>query len=285
LLKGVRHAMDDMEGHVRGVLASVTEAEAIIARRTGLTIQGMDVLEIGTGQLPRQTAHFARNNRVTGIDLDVIPAGFSAAAYWRMFRRNGPLRVVKTLARKGLGYDARFCRQMARQLGLERVPPYTLRQMDAANMQFADNSFDFAYSFDVMEHIPEPAAVLHETVRVLRPGGLSYQSIHIITAEDGFHDARIISNERAGIPFWAHLRQDHRSAVTASAYLNELRIGAWENILREVMPGVEFEILPNPDAEAAAQLKRLREAGELPGFTDEELLARRLVAIWRKPSA
>jgi SAM-dependent methyltransferase len=46
-----------------------------------------------------------------------------------------------------------------------------LRQMDARHLAFADASFDKIYSFHVIEHIPDLAAVFVEIDRVLEPGG------------------------------------------------------------------------------------------------------------------
>lgn len=46
--------------------------------------------------------------------------------------------------------------------------------VDAERLPFADSTFDFAYSINVIHHIIDPdkrAAVLQEIVRVLRPGG------------------------------------------------------------------------------------------------------------------
>jgi SAM-dependent methyltransferase len=53
---------------------------------------------------------------------------------------------------------------------LERV---TLVQADSRVLPFADNSFDKAFSIDVLEHFPRDVidTYLHETARVLRPGG------------------------------------------------------------------------------------------------------------------
>jgi SAM-dependent methyltransferase len=41
----------------------------------------------------------------------------------------------------------------------------------AAMLPFADASFDTVLCTQVLEHVPDPAAVLHEIGRVLRPGG------------------------------------------------------------------------------------------------------------------
>jgi SAM-dependent methyltransferase len=46
-----------------------------------------------------------------------------------------------------------------------------LRQGDATRLEFADGSFDFVYSYHVLEHIPEYGRALEEMRRVLAAGG------------------------------------------------------------------------------------------------------------------
>jgi SAM-dependent methyltransferase len=45
-----------------------------------------------------------------------------------------------------------------------------VRTMDASRLQLADASIDLAYSYNVFEHLPDPAATFAEIARVLRPG-------------------------------------------------------------------------------------------------------------------
>jgi ubiquinone/menaquinone biosynthesis C-methylase UbiE len=51
---------------------------------------------------------------------------------------------------------------------------YTLHQMDAEHMNFADNSFDAIYICWVLEHVKHPLNVLKEAFRVLKPDGVIY---------------------------------------------------------------------------------------------------------------
>ena len=46
-----------------------------------------------------------------------------------------------------------------------------LLEMDAASMQFADNSFDIVYAPYLISVVPDPVAVAREMHRVCRPGG------------------------------------------------------------------------------------------------------------------
>ena len=51
-----------------------------------------------------------------------------------------------------------------------------LLEMDAANLEFENNSFDFVFSYDGFEHFAEPEMVLQEAIRVVKRGGYIYLS-------------------------------------------------------------------------------------------------------------
>lgn len=58
--------------------------------------------------------------------------------------------------------------QRARDCGVD------LRVMNGAALDFADDTFDFVFSYDAFEHFDDPAAVLAEMERVAKPGGRIY---------------------------------------------------------------------------------------------------------------
>ena len=276
----------DIPGQVNGTLGVMRRFEERLANALDFRLDGKRLLIIGPGQTPREMVYFGLRNEVVGIDLDVIPHGWDARAYMTMLRQNGLMRTVKTMVRKGLGIDAQFERELKRQLGVTTLPRTTHMQMDATQMQFPDASFDFVYSFSVFEHLPDPAAVVAETARVLRPGGACYISLHLYTSEDGCHDMRIFANDREGIPFWSHLRPQYEQMICPNAYLNNVRLKEWQRLFQTNMPGVCF-FTDRHDAEKEAmlssELSRLRQAGDLSDYEDDELLTVNLIAAWKKP--
>jgi SAM-dependent methyltransferase len=281
LWQRTRRASAIMPDEIRDLLAELHEAERLIEATTGMRVVGKDVLEVGPGQLPRQLAYFALRNNVVGIDLDVIPTGFDLPGYFKLWQSNGARRLIKTVGRKLLGFDATFSRELKRQLGVKRLPPPRTRAMDATKMDFPDASFDFAYSFSVFEHLPDPAAVLREVARVLRPGGVVYTHLHLYTCDNGHHDMRITPSSHAGIPYWAHLRPRHEGDVQPFAFINRLRLAQWKELFEREMPGTAYD--HDKDGEVhRAELGTLRAGGELAGYTDDELLTHNLIAVWRK---
>lgn len=107
---------------------------AAVAELNRLPAARIVELGVGTGiSLPL----YERKHRITGIDLS---------------------RDMLDLARKRVAED---------ELGHVEG----LHEMDAGNLEFADQSFDAAMAMFVMTVVPEPGKVLDEMIRVVRPGG------------------------------------------------------------------------------------------------------------------
>jgi phosphatidylethanolamine/phosphatidyl-N-methylethanolamine N-methyltransferase len=96
---------------------------------------GDRVLEVGVGT-GINAALYPRDCTVTGIDLSE-----------KMLAK-----ARKRIARKG-------------------VRNVRLAQMDAANLKFADDTFDIVYAPYVISVVPDPVSVTREMRRVCRPGG------------------------------------------------------------------------------------------------------------------
>jgi len=103
-------------------------------RRMGIK-PGDRVLEVGVGT-GINAALYPADCSVTGIDL------------------SGPMleKARERVARKG-------------------VHNVRLLQMDAANLKFADDTFDIVYAPYVISVVPDPVSVAREMHRVCRPGG------------------------------------------------------------------------------------------------------------------
>ncbi|MBX3409812.1 MAG: class I SAM-dependent methyltransferase [Phycisphaeraceae bacterium] len=275
-----RVAMRRVPRDVEVTVRICREAGNQIASLMGRPLDGCHAMEIGPGQWQGQARYFATMCRVTGIDLDVMPTGFDLAGYWRMWRDNGTRRLAKTLGRKLLGIDRAIIREYTRQIGPPRFP-ITLSRADATGTNFPDGHFDFVYSFNVMEHIPDPAAVFRECIRVVKPGGVIHHDLHLYTCDSGNHDPRVVSGEREGLPYWPHLRPAHAPLVRYGGYVNKLPLARWRQIIHENFPGAILSA--RTDDLLKDEAARLHAAGELTDYSTEDLLTRNITFSWRKP--
>jgi SAM-dependent methyltransferase len=276
--------------YVRSAVQYQREIAESYRSLTGKPFQRQDILVVGAGQTPREVIAFGVNNSVTAIDLDVIPMGWKPGQYVQLLKENGATRTVKTVGRKAIGIDRRLNRKLQTALddgspgGAHRRATYL--QMDAAKMSFGAGSFDLAYSFSVFEHLPDPAAVLRETIRVLRPGAVLSISVHLYAAEGGCHDLRIFAGDREGIPYWAQLRPKHSHTVIESCYMNKWSLAQWRELFSGLCPGGTETLERHEDpfgTQLIGELATIRDGGELQDYTDDELLAVNYRVVWQKP--
>jgi phosphatidylethanolamine/phosphatidyl-N-methylethanolamine N-methyltransferase len=96
---------------------------------------GDRVLEVGVG---------------TGINVDLYPADCAVT---------------------GIDLSSSMLEKARERVARRGVRNVRLLQMDAANLKFADDSFDIVYAPYVISVVPDPVAVTREMRRVCRPGG------------------------------------------------------------------------------------------------------------------
>jgi SAM-dependent methyltransferase len=286
LLQQARHLVQgrsDIHQQVADVLARVRKLERLTDEKLGLKLEGLEMLDVGAGQLLLQMRYFAARNRVVGIDRDLIVQGFDPRGYLEMARTNGARRAAKTIGRKALVIDSRYRRELDHQLGADTPSRLDVRRMDASDMSFPDASFDFVYSFAVFQHLAAPDRVLDEMVRVLRPGGTLYFDFILFTSRTGSHDIRHLSGSDESIPLWAHLQPEHEDVVRPNAYLNGIRLPEWRQMLGQRMDGYDL-VLDQPEtAWLEPEARALQSRGKLVEYSLEELLTSKVAVLWRRP--
>jgi ubiquinone/menaquinone biosynthesis C-methylase UbiE len=146
------------------------------------------VLDVGTGtaQIPIAFCEQAPAVRVVGVD-----AGQSMLAVGR-----------KNVARAGLA---------------GRID---LKLADAKRLPFADGSFAAVMSNSIVHHIPEPAAVIAEMVRVLRPGGSIFVR-DLLRPADEPNLSALVNQYAAGAN--DHQRRMFADSLRAALTLDEMR--------------------------------------------------------------
>lgn len=71
----------------------------------------------------------------------------------------------------GIDFSASMLKKAGRRIQEQGVGNVRLIQMDAADLQFEDGSFDLVYAPYVISVVPDPIQVAREMYRVCRPGG------------------------------------------------------------------------------------------------------------------
>ena len=167
------------------------------------------LLEIGAGEghLACLVAAFSGAS-VTGIDvIRYDDAGVSTNQKLTEQLRLHRSLLLQTKGLQELGSEAGLSAVMARTRHIS---------MDAEQMLWPDESFDFVYSLNVMEHIPNPERALGEIRRVLRPGGTALiQYSPLYYSDSGSHLPGTLGFNRP----WAQLvmsRDEIKQAIVES---------------------------------------------------------------------
>ena len=149
---------------------------------------GTDILDVGTGtaQIPVELCRHSEDCRIIAIDMAVY---------------------MLDLARFNIEVDG-FTQRIF------------LQQIDAKDMLFESEMFDSVISNSIIHHIPEPLAVLVESIRVTRPGGLLFFR-DLLRPETEEEVAQLVSTYAGDEN--EHQRQMFDDSLRAALSLSEIR--------------------------------------------------------------
>ena len=149
------------------------------------------ILDVGAGMGWSTALLAARTGaRVFGVDLhqyDACTGDSFRGELLRRMRRHVPVLIQEP------GFE-RF--QQLEQV-IDNCAFFT---MDAQQLLFRDGLFDFVFSLNAFEHIPNPGRALQEISRVLKPGGTVFLLFNGLYFSDGGHHLYGLTD----IP-WVHL--------------------------------------------------------------------------------
>lgn len=100
----------------------------------------------------------------------------------------------------GIDFSAKMLAKARERVERKGLTNVTLLEMDAANLEFPDNSFDVVYAPYVISVVSDPVQVVREMRRVCRPGGKFIVLNHFRSPNPLL--ARV---ERAISPFTVHI--------------------------------------------------------------------------------
>lgn len=247
-------------------------------------LEGLRALDVGCGNmLPATISLTGLGMHVTGIDIDPYEPPLRALP--RRMKQEGKARALSMTARNML-IDGKVQRGLAARFPHKvRINALDVRVMDAAKIEFPDNTFDLIFSTAVFEHIENMPAVLMEVYRVLKPGSVGRLHAHLWTSRTGSHTTEMMDERGVPLPVkpWDHLLNPQ---FRANCYLNFFRDMDYRRHIEETPLDIVDWVRSKPDPKEEAMLEgELGEQLEAKGYSREELLTTSLSMIVRKPAA
>ena len=249
----------------------------------GRTLAGLRVLDVGCGKIAWLTLLLhAFGAEATGIDTERVVAGRGPRAYLALLRETGVERTLRTLAWNVL-YGRRYYRALVSHAGCNlENDTLDARVMDAANLEFPDDSLDLVVTTDVLEHLPDVEGTVAEIARTLKPGGLFWAFVPNYTSLSGGHQIAWKypdTKPPEEVAPWDHLRQQR--GPCAPSWLNRLRERDFRAVFERHLEIVEWRDGPNEGERfLTAEIE-----SELADYTREELLKKNFTVLARAGSA
>lgn len=240
-------------------------------------VKAKTILDIGCGRLyPYTLLLHSLGNQVVGIDVAYIGANaFPLKKYLRSLKRNGVEGFARDFLYAILSKNKTYYSALRKSAGFPvNNTGIDIREMNAEDLLFPDETFDIAVSVATFEHISNVRQAVSELSRVMKKGRVAYILIHLFTSLSGGHHFDYANPSK--VPPWDHLRQNQ---YPCPVYLNKLREHEYLHLLRE-----KFNILRVMDIGVGEGKDFLTPEirAELRAYSNEELLKRGITIIARR---
>lgn len=226
------------------------------------------ILDIGCGQRFPYTYLFSKNNRVIGIDLDVILIEHGYKNYISIIKENGVNRFFKTFVRSLL-FDRAYFDTLSKLNNQSKIQNFSLLNMNAEKLEFPDNTFDFVISINSFEHLKDVEKSVKELKRVLKKGGGFYISIDLFTKFYGGHKMDPKNP-------WVHLWD---KSFNPNVFLNKLELDDYKKIFNNYFEKLEFIYTESKEAKKLLTPEKRK---KLKDYSEIELIMNPLIVIGEK---
>ena len=244
------------------------EIKNVVKNELDFELKNIKILDIGCGQRFPYTYLFSKDNEVTGIDLDIILKSHNLRIYYSIILKNGFNRFLKTFLRSLL-FDWKYFRNLSRLSNNGKKRKYEIKYMNAENLKFKNDTFDFVLSIVSFEHFKNVEKCVKEINRVLKKNGKFYISVDLYSRLSGGHE---INPKQP----WNHLlNKNFKSTV----YLNKLRLEDYKTIFSRYFDKIKYIYEENPKVKKLLT-PELRK--NLSQFSDIELTMYPLIILGEK---
>lgn len=267
-------------------IATKVEADWLVLaahmRRLGLPLEGREYLEIGTGWYPTLPFCFSLSGASRSRTFDLtrhMNAGMTARLVECL---EGHLpAIAKAAGREPAAVEADWralaaAGSLKARLAAARVDYHA--PADATRTGLPDASVDVVYSNSVLEHVPGAviAAMMAETRRVLRPGGVAIHSVNC-----GDHYA-YFDRSITQVNYLAYTEREWRKWNNDIQYQNRLRARDFLALAEGAGLELVFEE-HHAKPHLLAQVASMRIAPEFRDYPPEQLACTSIDFVARRP--
>jgi SAM-dependent methyltransferase len=274
---------ENLADRARKAEKSVSEASALVASVAGVPLAGR-ILEVGCydGSVAYQ---LARRERTEVVASDL-------AGYYVVQRPGEPAEGDVQAQQAAL--DA--LRERAGATACVPVGRVAFVEDDIVTSALEPGSFDAIVSFEVVEHLRDPAAAFGAMARLLRPGGVAYHDYNPFFSANGGHSLCTLDfpwgHARLDADDFARYLREVRPAEAAQAYrfytenLNRLTLDGLRAAIDEtglellaVVPWTDRTLVQRLTPDVLPEVQRTYPAAGM-----EDLLATFVAVIARRPA-